>query len=90
MFDADLRRRIANILPTCFTLKHADYCLTGLFADRFTKFALWDGWAGRPHSLAGIVPKEIDATSVDWERYREIYGVGRELRRRHDKKKEVA
>lgn len=33
MFDADLRRRIANILPTCFTLKHADYCLTGLFAD---------------------------------------------------------
>lgn len=76
----------AKLLSECETLAQADKHLLGLMPipNIATRWGLWDGWSGRPQSIAGIVsevtqklqPKVFDAAVKD---YREAFEIGRRL-----------
>lgn len=80
-----LKNKVLDLLPGCKNLEAADLYLSKIPAlkdctCRAMRWGLFDGWAGRPATLAGLVMNLDDGPdNLTRKDYMEGYEIGREL-----------
>ena len=79
-----LKNKCLEILKKSTTLEEADKLLSSVFELKqhekmAIRWGLWDGWRGRPMTLAGLVGERADPGDSVVADYHEACEIGREL-----------